>query len=56
MFMAPNVVQVTVISGWNCSNGSMGPGGHIGSLDLVMGALKGAQWVQNDHLRGSVLA
>ena len=55
MFMASNDVQVTVISGWNGSGGSMGPGGHIRSLDLVMGGLTGAQWVQNDRLGGSFL-
>ena len=35
---------------------SMGPGGHVRCLDLVMGALTGAQWVQNDRLRASFLA
>ena len=34
----------------------MGPGGHIQCLDLVMGAMTGAQWVRNDCLRGSFLA
>ena len=56
MFLASNVAQKTVISGWNDLDGSMGPGGHIQSLDLVMGALTGAQWVQNDRLRGLILA
>ena len=55
-FMASNVPKVTVISGWNGSDRSMGPGGHVQSLDLVMGDLPGAQWVQNDRLRGSFLA
>ena len=54
--MASNVVQVTVISGWNGLGGSMGPEGHIQSLDLVMGDLTGAQWVQNHRLRGYFLA
>jgi len=34
----------------------MGPEGHIQILDLVMGALTGAQWVQNNRLQGSFLA
>ena len=55
-FLASNVIKVTVISGWNGSYGSMGPKGHVQSLDLVMGAVPGAQWVQNDRLRGSFLA
>ena len=58
MFMASNVVQVTVISGWNGLYGSMGPGGHVRCLDLVMGAMTGAQWVPNCDCdwRGSLLA
>ena len=44
---------MTVISGWNGSYGSMGPEGHIPSLDLVMRAMPGAQCVQNDCLRVS---
>ena len=56
MFLASNVTQVTVISGWNGLDGSMGPKGHIQSLDLVMGVLTGAHWVQNDRLGGSFLA
>ena len=56
MFLASNVTKVTVISGWNGSYGSMGPEAHIQSLDLVMGAIPGAQWVQIDLLRGSFLA
>ena len=55
-FLASNVIKVTVISCWNGLNGSMGPDGHVRSLALVMGALTGAQWVQNDRLRGSFLA
>ena len=47
---------MAVISGWNGLDGSMGPGGHVQCLDLVMGDLTGAQWVQNDRLRGSFLA
>ena len=55
-FLASNVTQVTVISGWNGSYGSMGPEGHIRSLDVVMRVLTGAHWVQNGRLRGSFLA
>ena len=40
-FLASNIAQVAVISGWNGSYGSMGPGGHIQSLDLVMRVLTG---------------
>ena len=46
----------TLIAVWNGSYGSMGPGGHIRCLNLVIGTLPGAQWVQNDRLRGSFLA
>ena len=56
MFLASNVTKVAVISGWNDLDGSMGPKGHIRSLDLVMGVLTGAQLVQNNRLRGSFLA
>ena len=56
MFLASNVTKVAVISGWNGLKGSMGPKGHVGHLGLVMGDLSGAQWVQNDRLRGSFLA
>ena len=56
MFLASTVNKVAVISGWNGSYGSMGPGGHIICLVLVMGALAGAHGVQNDPLRGSFLA
>ena len=52
MFLASNDTKVTVLSGWNGLDGSMGPGGHVGCLDLVMGALPGAQLVRNDRLRG----
>ena len=54
-FLVSNITHVAVISGWNGSYGSMGPGGHIRRLDLVMGALPGAQCVRNDRLRGSFL-
>ena len=47
---------MAVISNWNGLNGSMGPGGHVRRLDLVMGAMTGAQWVQNDCLEGLFLA
>ena len=56
VFLASNVTNVTVIHGCNGSYGSMGPEGHIRGLDLVMRATPGAQWVQNDRLRGSLLA
>ena len=54
-FFATKVAGIG-ISGWNVSYGSMGPGGHVRGLDLVMGALTGAHWVQNDRLKGSFLA
>ena len=56
MFLASNVTKVTGISDWNGLYGSMGPKEHVQSLDLVMVPLTGAQWVQNDCLRGSFLA
>ena len=52
----PNVTKVAVTSGWNGLDGAMGPGGHVTSLGLAMKALPGAQWVQNNRLRGSFLA
>ena len=48
--------KVTVISDWNGSYESMGPYGHVRCLELVMGAMPGAQWVTNDRLRGYLLA
>ena len=42
-FLASNVTQVAVISGWNGSYGSMGPRGHTRRLEQVMGAVPGAQ-------------
>ena len=56
MFMTSNVTKEAVKSHLNGSYESMGPGGHVQSLDLVMGAMTGAQWVRNDRLRGSFLA
>ena len=56
MFLTSNVTKVAVASGWNGLDGSMGPEGHVRHLDLVMGGMPGAQWVQNDRLRGSFLA
>ena len=56
MFMASNVVQVTVLSGWNDLCGSMGPGGHVRRLNLVMPAMTGAQLVRKDRLRGYFFA
>ena len=44
-----HVTKVAVISGWNDSHGSMGPEGHARRLDLVMEAMTGAKWVQNDR-------
>ena len=55
MFLASNVTKVAVISGWNGSYGPMGPNGHVRLLDLVIGPLKGAQWVRTYHWRGSFL-
>ena len=55
MFLSSNVTKVTIISGWNGLDGSIGPGGHMGCVDLVMGAMPGALWVQTDHLRWSFL-
>ena len=55
MFLASIVTQVAGISGWNCSYGSPGAEGRARRLDLVIGALPGAQWAQNDRLRGSFL-
>jgi len=55
-FLTSNATQVAVISGWIGSYGSMGPKGHVRHLDLVRGAMKGAQWVRKDLLRGSLLA
>ena len=54
MYLASNVTKVAAIPGWNGLDGSMGPEGHIRCLDLLMGALTGAQWVQNHRLRGSL--
>ena len=53
MFLASNVFKVAVISEWNDSYASILTEGHVRRLDLVMGALTGAQWDQNDCLRGS---
>ena len=55
-FLASNDTKVAVNSGWNGLYGSMGPNGHAKHLDLVMGAMPGAQWVQNDRPRVSFLA
>ena len=48
-FLASNVIKMAIISGWNGLYGSMGSGENVRSLDLVMGALTGAQWGQNYH-------
>ena len=55
-FFASAVTQLAVITGWDALYGSMGPGGHIRCLDLVMGGMTGAQWVRNDSLIMSYLA
>ena len=55
-FLASNVTKVAVTLGWNDLYGSMGPGGHVKHLDLVMGALIGAQLVRINRLSGSFLA
>ena len=56
MFLASNVIKVARLSGRNGLGRSMGPKGHVRRLDLVMGAMKGAQLVRNDRLRGLFLA
>ena len=50
------VTKVVAISDWNGLYDSMRPGSHRRSLDLVVGAIQGAQWVRNNRLRGSFLA
>ena len=55
-FLASNATQVAVNSGCIDLYGSMGPKGHTLYLDLVMVAMKGAQRVRKDRLRGSFLA
>ena len=54
-FLASNVTQVTVISGWNDSYGSMGLVGHAGNLALVMGSMPSPQWVPNGGWKWSFL-
>ena len=56
MFLASNVTQVAVISGWNSFYSSMGLVGHFKHLALVVGAMPGAQWVPNGDWSGSFLA
>ena len=56
MFLASNVTQMALISGWKGSYGSMGPEEHVRRLDLVIGALPGAQWAQNGCWIRSFLA
>ena len=53
--LASNVTKVAVISGWNGLDGSMGHGGHVRYLDLVVGDLPGAQWVRNHCLKGALV-
>ena len=52
-FLASNVTQVMVISGWNDLYGSMGTKGHDGHLDSAMGAVPRPQWVPNSGWRWS---
>ena len=52
-FLASNVTQVTVISAWNDSCGSMGPKGHIGHLASVIGSMPSPQWDPNSGWRWS---
>ena len=47
MFLSSNVTQVAVISGWNGLYVSMRPQWYTTHLELVMGAMPGAQWVTN---------
>ena len=52
-----DITQVAVISVWNDSYGSMGPGGHVEHLvSLVMGAMPSPQWIPNGGWRWSFLA
>ena len=54
MFLASNIDQVTVISGWNDSYGSMRPKGHVRHLVAVIGGIPDAQCVQNSRWRGII--
>ena len=54
--MSSNITHVAVISVWNDSYGSMGPGGHVRHLALVMGAMPSPQWIPNSAWRWSFLA
>ena len=55
-FLASNVTQVTVISGWNDLYESMGTKGHVGHLASVIGSMPSPQWVPNGGWRWSFLA
>ena len=55
-FLASNVIQVTVISGWNDLYESMGTKGHVGHLALVIWPMPTPQWVPNSGWRWSFLA
>ena len=55
-FLAYIAAQVAVILDWNGLYGPMGPVLHVRCLDLVVGAMPGAQWVPNDRLSVSFLA
>ena len=55
-FLASNVIQVTVISGWNDLYESMGTKGHVGHLASVIGSMPSPQWVPNGGWRWSFLA
>ena len=43
-------------SGFSGSDGSIGPGGHLRHLDLVVGAMRRARCVPNGRWRGSFFA
>ena len=50
-FLASNIAQAAVISGWNGPYESMTPRGHVRHLAAVIGDMSGAQWVQNSRQR-----
>ena len=55
IFLASDITQMAVISGLYGSYGSMGPEGHVRCLDLVIGGMPSAQWVQNSRWMWSFL-
>ena len=52
--MASNVTKVAAISGWNGLDGSMGSGGHVRCLDLVMGDL--GTFLASNATKGAVIS